>query len=93
MTEDLERLRRHHYTTIGLFIAFWVFVVVSIGMIEFTDISDRTRDNLIGTMFGAAIVLSLLQFKQRCPTCGANLGWQLRLGIPRSCHKCGAKLR
>ncbi|MDH3377417.1 MAG: hypothetical protein OEQ39_10715, partial [Gammaproteobacteria bacterium] len=78
---DLTRLRQHHNATIGLFVAFWLFVLVSIGVIEFFEISKRTQDSLIGTLFGAAIVLSLLQFTKRCPNCRANLGWQVRLSI------------
>mgnify|MGYP001820689309 CR=1 FL=1 len=91
--KKLEKLRQHHHATIGLFVAFWLFTLIAIGIIEFFEISERTRDSLIGTIFGGAIVLLLLQFAKRCPKCRANLGWQLRLGIPRHCHKCGAVLR
>jgi hypothetical protein len=92
-TNDLEKLRQHHNATIGLFVAFWLFVLAAIGAIEIFDISARTRNSLTGTIFGAAIVLVLLQFTKRCPDCRANLGWQVRLGIPKNCQKCGAALR
>ena len=90
---ELDKLRQHHHATIGLFVAFWLFTLVAIGIIEFFEISERTQDSLIGTIFGGAIVLSLLQFAKRCPECRANLGLQLRLGIPKHCNKCGAVLR
>lgn len=90
---ELDKLRQHHNATIGLFVAFWLFTLVAIGIIEFFEISERTRDSLIGTIFGGAIVLALLQFTKRCPKCRANLGWQLRLGMPKHCHKCQAALR
>lgn len=94
MTEDdLKSLYRHHNATIGLFVAFWLFLLVVILLIELFSLSKVTQDNLIGTVFGAAVVLCLLQFKKRCPDCGANLGLQRRLGIPRKCAKCGALLR
>jgi hypothetical protein len=86
-------LHRHHIATIGLFVAFSIFVVVAILLIEFVFLSHGTRDSLIGTIFGAVIVLCLLQFRKRCPDCGANLGLQRRLGIPRHCAKCGVLLR
>lgn len=93
LASNLEKLRRHHIATIGLFVAFWLFILFAIGGIEFFEISRRTRDSLVGTIFGGAIVLSLLQFTKRCPKCRANLGWQMRLGIPKHCHKCGMVLR
>ena len=91
--EALQKLRRHHNTTIGLFVAFWICVVGMILAIEFLDLSKSTETNLMGAIFGAAIVLGLLQFSQRCPECGANLGWQVRLGIPDRCRKCGVALK
>ena len=91
--DDLRKLHQHHTATIGLFVAFWIFFFLTIFTIECLEVSSRTQNNLIGTLFGSAIVLCLLQFRKRCPDCGANLGWQVRLGIPENCHKCGAKLR
>lgn len=91
--EDLKRLHRHHLATIGLFIAFWIFFVVAILIVEFFPITKPIQDSLIGAIFGAALVLCLLQFKERCPDCRANLGLQMALGIPRQCTKCGAILR
>lgn len=91
--EELQKLRRHHISTIGLFVAFWFYAVGMILAIEFFDMPESTEANLIGTLFGAAIVLALLQFAKRCPKCRSNLGWQVRLGVPRNCHKCGVVLR
>lgn len=94
MTEDhLKSLYRHHNSTIGLFVAFWLYVLVVVLLIEFFSLSKTSQDILTGTLFGAAIVLCLLQFRKRCPDCGSNLGLQRRLGIPRTCAKCGALLR
>ncbi|NNE82977.1 MAG: hypothetical protein HKN28_03305 [Alphaproteobacteria bacterium] len=91
--EALQKLRRHHYSTIGLFVAFWIYAVSMVLAIEFLELSENTEANLIGTFFGAAIVLAILQFAKRCPKCRANLGWQVRLGVPKNCHKCGVALR
>lgn len=91
--ENLRKLHHHHNATIGLFVAFWLYVIVAIGVIELVEISKGTQDNLIGTLFGAAIVLLLLQFAKRCPNCRAHLGCQVKLGIPKTCRKCGAVLR
>lgn len=77
---------------IGLFVAFWIYALCMIGTIEFLELSEKTEANLIGTFFGAAIVLVFLQFAKRCPKCRINLGWQVRLGVPKNCHKCGVSL-
>lgn len=91
--DELEKLRRHHQATIGLFVAFWICVLGAIAAIELLDLSEQMQANLIGTLFGAVVVLVLLQFAKRCPRCGANLGCQVRLGIPKNCHRCGVALR
>ena len=91
--DDLEKLRRHHNATIGLFITFWICTLAVIGAIEFLDLSKNTQNALMGTLFGAVIVCVILQFSKRCPNCHSNLGWQVRLGVPKRCHKCGETLR
>ena len=91
--DDLQKLRRHHNATIGLFVAFWIFALGVVGAIELLDLSEGTQDNLFGTLFGAVIIFCLLQFAKRCPNCRSNLGWQISLGIPKNCHKCGVALR
>lgn len=91
--DPLAKLLRHHQATIGLFVAFWIYAIAMILLIEFTDLPESWERNMIGTFFGAAIVAVLLQFSARCPRCGANLGWQRRLGIPKTCSRCGEKLR
>ena len=91
--DEFEELRRHRNCTIGLFVAFWIWVIVVIAAMTLFDLSQVTQDNLIGVLGGAVIVLALLQFSMRCPNCRANLGWQVRLGIPRNCRKCGVDFR
>ena len=93
MTDHRKKLLRHHNATIGLFVAFWIFTISMILAIEVIGVPVSWNGPLIGTMFGGAIVAVLLQFAARCPGCGANLGWQRRLGIPRNCGKCGENLR
>ena len=91
--DDLQQLRRHHNATIGLFVALWIFGLGVVGAIALLDLSEGTQNTLFGTLFGAVIILCLLQFAKRCPNCRSNLGLQLRLGIPKNCHKCGMGLR
>ncbi len=91
-SEEPRGLRRHRNRTIGTFAAFWICAVVVVGAIQFLNLSEATERILIGLLFAAVIAMSLLQFSKRCPRCGANLGWQVRLGIPENCEKCGVRL-
>ena len=92
-SDDREKLRRHHQATIGLFVAFWICCPLAILALEFGAVSPLFERSLIGTIFGVAIVLVLLQFRHRCPSCRARLGLQWSLGIPRRCGRCGERLR
>ena len=91
--DDLQKLRRHHTATIGLFAVFWVFALGVAAAVALLDLSEGTQYSLFGTLSGGVLILFLLQFAKRCPNCRSNLGWQLRLGVPKYCHKCGMALR
>lgn len=91
--EDCEKLRRRHILTIGLFIAFWICAIPAVLAIEFLDLSAGTERNIIGALLGGVIIAVALQFSMRCPKCRSNLGWQVRMGVPETCRKCGARLR
>ncbi len=93
LPNDREKLRQQHYAIVGLFVACLIFSPLAILLMVLLEISPQTRNSLVGTIFGGVIVLVLLQFSKRCPGCGANLGIQLRLGIPKHCRRCGARLR
>ena len=44
---------------------------------------------------GVALIAlaTAFQFTGRCPHCGARLGLQTRLYLPRACKRCGGPLR
>lgn len=89
---EMRRLRSHHNQTIGLFVAFWIFLLAVVAADSLLDLPDGVPRNMVGVLFGAALVMVLLQFAKRCPRCRANLGWQVRLGVPRQCRRCGVRL-
>jgi hypothetical protein len=44
-------------------------------------------------LLGAACLLAAaIQFSERCPRCGYNLGFQSRLALPSACERCGGTL-
>lgn len=57
----------------------------------FFDLSAASERYLMAILFAAVIPLFVLQFSKRCPRCGANLGWQVRMGIPRNCKRCAVR--
>ncbi len=91
-SEELRDLRRHRNRTIGAFVAICIYMFLVFGAVQFLDLSEGTERILIGVLFAAVIPMLLLQFSKRCPKCRVNLGWQVRLGIPENCKKCGVRL-
>jgi hypothetical protein len=52
------------------------------------------RAALALALLGAACLLgALVQFSERCPRCGYNLGFQTRLLLPGACERCGGPFR
>jgi len=45
-------------------------------------------------LLGAACLLAVaVQFSERCPRCGFNLGFQPTLVLPEACSRCGGRYR
>jgi len=40
----------------------------------------------------ACLAAAVIQFSERCPRCGYNLGFQSRLALPAECERCGGAL-
>ena len=89
----LQRLARHARRTWVYFIAFWVAAVSAVLAIEFLDLSGGSVASIMAILAGGVVVAVYLQFSERCPSCQANLGWQVRLGIPDKCRRCGVGLK
>ena len=91
---DLLRLRRWERR---LRRVFWIIgsvylalVGASLGGLE----APPDRLALVLTLFGATCLLgAMIQFSERCPRCGYNLGFQSRLLLPESCERCGGRYR
>ncbi len=58
------------------------------------DLAAVAGDRHALALLGAACLLgALIQFSERCPRCGYNLGFQARLLLPGACERCGGQFR
>lgn len=90
--EQLQDLRRHASRTVRWFVIFYIYMLIVFGAHMFFEPPEFISQLMIAVLFAAVIPAVMLQFAKRCPKCGANLGWQVRLGIPPNCKKCGVRL-
>lgn len=89
---ELRQLARHARRTWVYFIAFWAFAILAALAIELLDLSSGIVTSLLAALVVGVFVAAYLQFSEKCPRFHANLGWQVRLGIPDTCGRCGVVL-
>jgi hypothetical protein len=46
----------------------------------------------LGLLGSICLLGAAIQFSERCPRCGYNLGYQTRLVLPEACERCGGAL-
>jgi peptidoglycan/LPS O-acetylase OafA/YrhL len=76
----------------------FVFVGVAYLLLVGTSLSGLEPDAFgaaLGLALLAAVLLlgALVQFSEKCPHCGFNLGFQARLLRPAGCERCGGSFR
>jgi len=83
-----ERRLRRAFALVGL--AYLLLVGTSVAGGE----PPPERAALALGLLGISCLLgALIQFSERCPRCGYNLGFQSRLLLPESCERCGGHYR
>jgi hypothetical protein len=91
---DLLRLRRWERRLRRVFLlvgtAYLLLVLTSLVGGE----PSTARAALALGLLGASCLLgAAIQFSERCPRCGYNLGYQSRLLLPTRCERCGGSYR
>lgn len=75
----------------------FVLAMTSLAAVIVFDLLVQPRKGTGAIMMSGLIVLVLtaarIQFSQKCPACGARLGLQTRLLLPRECGRCGVSFR
>lgn len=86
---ELQRLRRWHRRVQR---ALLLVAVAYLGLVAASLVDGEPpawRAGLALGLLGAACLLATaIQFSERCPRCGYNLGFQSRLALPASCERC-----
>ncbi|MCM2269016.1 MAG: hypothetical protein NDJ75_02830 [Thermoanaerobaculia bacterium] len=90
---ELQRLRRWHRRVQR---ALLLVAVAYLGLVAASLVDGEPpawRAGLALGLLGAACLLATaIQFSERCPRCGYNLGFQSRLALPASCERCRGAL-
>lgn len=90
---ELRRLRRWHHRVrraLGL-VAIAYLGLVATSLVE-GEPSTRQAGWALGLLGAACLLATAIQFSERCPRCGYNLGFQSRLTLPAACERCGGLL-
>jgi hypothetical protein len=91
---ELQRLKRWERRMIGLFIAAMLaLLLVTVFSLVFHISGSVLNYTFIGFIVVFVIPGALIQFSERCPRCGARLGFQTRLILPNECKRCGVRLK
>lgn len=87
----IERWRRR------LRAVFLVVVAAYLGLagLALLDLAGSSARSPIGLLLLAGICLlgARIQFSERCPRCGYNLGYQTRWALSDDCDRCGGPYR
>ncbi len=90
---DARKLQRWQRRMLTAFVGTWAFVVVFIAGDLVFDLSRAAVIAGFVVMLTLVAVGAVIQFSERCPSCGARIGVQSGLRIPASCRKCGAAFK
>ena len=90
---ELQRLNRWQKRMVATFILAMSLIVIFVPLKLVMGLTLEV-EYFIGVIF---IVLALagavLQFSEKCPNCGARIGFQSRLILPPRCAKCKISFR
>jgi hypothetical protein len=91
---ELRRLRRweRRLRRAVVLVGVAYFAVLASWWAGADDGSGEPTTSLL--LLGITCVLgAAIQFSERCPRCGYNLGFQVRLLLPERCERCGGAYR
>jgi len=90
---EILRLRRWHRRVRR---ALGLVALAYLGLVAATLVDGEPPAWQAGValaLLGAACLLATaIQFSERCPRCGYNLGFQSRLALPAACERCEGAL-
>lgn len=87
--QDLAELRRWQRRMIQTFAVAMAGLVGVVVLDMVFQPGEVVGGMMMGVLLIIVVVAARIQFGQKCPACGARLGFQTRLLLPRACRKCG----
>ena len=88
---ELEGLRRWERSMIRYYaMAMTAVAIMAALAVAYGDV-PWARRSVLGLVLVLVLAATIVQFRQRCPRCGARLGTQTRLMLPDKCRKCGVR--
>lgn len=91
--QELATVRLWQCRMIQIFIIamFSLFAVVGLDLIF--QPGETLGTAMLAGLLIVVLVAARIQFSQKCPACGARLGFQTRLLLPPACKRCGVSFR
>ena len=90
---ELQRLRRWQKRMLVSFLSTMSLIIVFVPLKLAIGLSQEV-EYIVGTTFIVfALAGAVIQFSEKCPNCGARIGFQSRLILPPQCVKCKISFR
>lgn len=90
---EMQRLRRWERRLRRAFLLVSLAYLGLVGAALVDGDAPMARGALALALLAAACLGAVaIQFSERCPRCGYNLGFQSRLDLPAACERCGGSL-
>jgi hypothetical protein len=90
---ELLRLNRWQKRMLATFILAMSLIIVFVPLKLVLGLS-RDVEYIVGLVYMVLVTAgAVLQFSEKCPSCGARIGFQSRLILPSHCPKCKTSLK
>ncbi len=90
---ELRQLMRWQRRMIAVMVVTWSFVLLFIAVEVVFDLPRELEISGFAVMLLLVAVGVVIQFSERCPSCGKRIGWQSGVIVPESCGRCGVVFR
>ena len=87
--EQYRRIKRWEKMMIIFFSVAMVLIAITFFSSALLRFSEKTNNLIFAALIlFVAFPAAVLQFSEKCPSCGYRLGFQTRLVLPKECKKC-----
>lgn len=90
---QLSELRQWQRRLVTVFLVAMISLIAIMGIGLIFNPGEVVEGILLAGLLAVVVVAVRIQFSQKCPACGARLGYQTRLWLPAACRWCGVAFR